>query len=329
MNKNNVILGILVVVGVVAIGAGIVLKNEKPAPPPEDAPAVDAASEPAPAAEDPEIAEKVAALEDEKQALENTLAQTRRELTTLMNDVDAAEQDVEEEEPPNFMEALANMMDSPEMQDMMKVQQRMALDQTHGELFKGLDLDAETLDKLKDLMVEKQMLGMTAGLAMMNKKEKEPVVQVDIGSQVEAIDEKIAALLGEEGHDQFTQFEETQMERMQVDFLKERLSGDLAMDWDQQHALILALAEARESVTGDDFSFNDMQHATDPAKMREAMGFMDQVYDGYLESAGDVLNDEQLAVFEESINQWKVMQQAGMKMAESMFGESLTGEDEE
>ena len=332
MNKNNVAVGVLVAVGVVAIGASIVWKKDQPVPTVEVPPAADTAMEaaaPSPAPAESEVAEKLAALEEEKLELEKTLANARRELTTLMNDAEAVEEVQDTEKPPNFMDALSSMMDSPELQDMIKVQQRMALDQTHGELFKGLNLDASQLDELKSLIVEKQMVGMNAGLAMMGKKDKAPGPQEDTANRIKAVDEKIAALLGEEGYDQFTQFEDTQMERMQVDLFKERLSGDMALDWEQQHELILALADARQSIEGGDALMKEMSTAPDPARMREAMGYMDEVYEKYIEGAGSVLNAEQLEVFEQSVAQWKVMQEAGLKMAESMFGGALPGSDSE
>ena len=76
----------------------------------------------------------------------------------------------------------------------------------------------------------------------------DPVLRTE-ASEVETFDEELRALLGEEGHDMLGQYEQTQMERTQVDLFKERLTGDLSLDWETQHELILAMSDAREGVT--------------------------------------------------------------------------------
>ncbi len=94
---------------------------------------------PAPAAPSPDLE----AAEKQKQALELELAKARRELTGLRmhaasKTATPAATNAAPEPPESFMASLASMMDSPDMQEVMQVQARMALEQTHGESVRGV-----------------------------------------------------------------------------------------------------------------------------------------------------------------------------------------------
>ena len=48
--------------------------------------------------------------------------------------------------------------------------------------------------------------------------------------------------------------------------------------------------------------------------------YMESINELYLDEAAAILNQEQFAAFQESLEQYATMQRAGLKMAEAMFG---------
>ena len=90
------------------------------------------------------LAPDVEAMAAKQQALELELAAARRELTdlrlnTTAEPVPEVATNSAPDRPASFMDSLSSMMESPDMRDMMKTQSRMALAQSHGEFFRGID----------------------------------------------------------------------------------------------------------------------------------------------------------------------------------------------
>ena len=304
-------------------------------PPPEGA--LTQAARPGLAPAPPELE----AVEAQKQALELELARARSELTGLrmksLEDSEAiAETHSTPDKPESFMGALASMMDSPDMKDMLAVQSRMALDKSHGEFLRGTDLTPEDQDAFKDLLFERQMAMMSTGLRMWKDGE----VQVPVGDEspmaaMDAFNQQMQELLGDEDYKLFERFEQTQQERMQVDMFKERLRGDMAIDWETQDRLIGAMADARlnapKSAAYESMGKSMENGTTFPIAetMSRAVEHMEGINELYLEEAAAILNAEQYAAFEESLEQYAGMQRASFKMAEAMFPKPEKADPEE
>ncbi|MEO7597303.1 MAG: hypothetical protein ABIV50_00100, partial [Opitutus sp.] len=99
--------------------------------------------------------------------------------------------------PRNFM----SMMDRPEVQRMMALQQKASLDSRYSALFKNLALTPEQLDKFKDLLVEKRtaMMDVVAaarGEGINPRSDREAFEKLVAGAQAE-IDASIRATLGD------------------------------------------------------------------------------------------------------------------------------------
>ena len=225
---------------------------------------------------------------------------------------------------------LGSMMDSPDMQEVMQVQARMALEQTHGEFVRGVDLDPDARDAFKDLLAERQMSMMSIGLNMW-KEGKTPEGDASPKEIIDAFNEQIHETLGDENYALFERFEETQPERMQVDMFRERLRGDQELDWETQDRLIEAMANARLNAPKNP-EFEALQSGStmpNAEMMSEVVAHMEGISQLYLDEAAAILNPEQFTAFEESVEQYAVMQKAGVKMAEAMFGKSEEAADQE
>jgi hypothetical protein len=226
---------------------------------------------------------------------------------------------------PSLMAGLAEMLKSPEMKNMLRQQQKFALDMQYGSLFKYLNLPPEQLEGLKELLIERQMAMMEAGLDLMKPgasaaDRKEQALRAK--ELTEQHNQKIAQLLGEEQYGVFKQYEDTQPERAQIQMFKSGLTGVDGVTEQQEHDLIRAMYEERQSMTKDG-GFPD-QSNPDPATftaqgMEKALDQLGKLQDRYAVRAADVLSPAQLEQFKRHQTQQRAMQQMGIKMAAQMF----------
>ncbi len=328
--KKNVVVPILVLAAltVVGVGAWKALQQE-PAPEPES-PVTEAAlaeEEPAlPEEEREEYAKKI-------HQLENEVARARASASVpAAAPVLPAAPQPEVSPMKAAMGELTKMMKDPQIQEMMRKQQKMMLDQTYGELFQGLSLQGEDLDTMKDLLIDKMMSGMESGMAMMNTSLSPAERQAEaktITDAQETANQQIKAFLGEEDYEIFERYESTQMERTQVDLFKQSLVGEQKLAWEQEDALIALMHEETSSFQySTDIGQNVNMPPTDfsDESMTAHLNDVEQLHERYVARASEVLDENQTAQFEESLTQFRSMQEMSYKMARSMFGGEGGGE---
>ena len=120
------------------------------------------------------------------------------------------------------------MMERPEVQRLMAMQQRASLDGRYASLFKGLALTPDQLDKFKDLLVEKRtsMLDVMAAAREQGinpRSDPEAFSKLVAHAQAE-IDNNIRATIGDSGFSQYEDYEKTMPQRTVVGQLEQRLS---------------------------------------------------------------------------------------------------------
>lgn len=120
------------------------------------------------------------------------------------------------------------LMDSPEVQQLMFMQQKSGLDGRYAALFRQLRLSPAELEKFKSLLVEKQTAVMDVFAAARSqglggREGRDEIRQLMQGTQAE-IDAQIKSLLGEPAFAQFQDYERTQPQRAVVGQLEQRLS---------------------------------------------------------------------------------------------------------
>jgi hypothetical protein len=124
----------------------------------------------------------------------------------------------------NFMA----MMDKPEVQKLMAIQQKAALDQRYAQLFKALNLTPEQLEKFKGLLAEKQssmMDVLAAARAQGINPRSDPETFHKLVEDAQAqIDDSIRSTLGDAAFDQYRSYEQTIPQRNTITQLEQRLS---------------------------------------------------------------------------------------------------------
>jgi hypothetical protein len=144
----------------------------------------------------------------------------------------------------NFMA----LMNQPEIQRLMAVQQKAALDARYSALFKNLALTPDQLEKFKDLLVEKRtsmmdVVGAAREQGINRRSDPEAFAKLVASAQSE-IDSNIRATLGEAGFSQYENYEKTLPQRNVVDQLEQRLSYSSTPLTSQQSEQMVAILQA-------------------------------------------------------------------------------------
>ncbi|OGV72813.1 MAG: hypothetical protein A3K19_28470 [Lentisphaerae bacterium RIFOXYB12_FULL_65_16] len=143
---------------------------------------------------------------------------------------------------PDFLGHFAKMMEKPEMREAMQAQQKVVLSMLYGNLFKKLNLTPEELDQFKDILVDRQMAGMT----MLQAGDKQDRMTAMLEAQQQS-ESAVKELLGEEQYKVYKDYEATVGERMQLSQLNQLLAEKaMPLDEAQQEELITLMVEERQ-----------------------------------------------------------------------------------
>jgi hypothetical protein len=122
----------------------------------------------------------------------------------------------------------AHIMEQPEAQKLIALQQKADLDARYASLFKNLNLTPAQLDQFKNLLVEKQtamMDVMQAARAQgLNPRTDREGFQQLVASTEADIDNSIRSTLGEAGYAEYQQYQQTMPERNVTTQLQQSLS---------------------------------------------------------------------------------------------------------
>lgn len=126
------------------------------------------------------------------------------------------------------MAAMRDLMAKPEVQALMSVQQKAAIDARYASLFKNLNLPPEQLDKLKNLLLERQT---TVQDVMSAARDQGMDPRTDpagfrklIADAHNSVNNGIKSVLGDSGFAQLQTYEQTLPQRNVVNDLQQRLS---------------------------------------------------------------------------------------------------------
>jgi hypothetical protein len=120
------------------------------------------------------------------------------------------------------------LMERPDIQRLMAIQEKSTLDSRYSALFRNLSLTPDQLERFKELLVEKRIAASDVRSAareqgMSGREDRENLAKIVATTQAE-IDESIRAALGESGFAKYENFEKTLPQRNLVDQLERRLS---------------------------------------------------------------------------------------------------------
>ena len=191
------------------------------------------------------------------------IAPERDEAPKVVAEVAEPEAPAERERPERRSNGRADMtarfeklMTDPEFATAFQAQQRARVDGRYAELFAKLNLPAETLTQLQDLMTEKQnsardvySAAQAEGLGRENREELREIMQM---TQNE-INREIEALIGETGIATMHEYEQTASQRNLVGQLETRLSYAASpLNDAQASAMVNILSQTSNSGSGGD-----------------------------------------------------------------------------
>lgn len=147
----------------------------------------------------------------------------------------------------------AALMDQPEMQRLMALQQKGALDARYSQLFKSLNLTPEQLERFKNLLVEKStaMMDVLAAARQqgINPRSDRDAFQKLVSDAQAQVDDSIRSALGDVGYQQYKNFEQTQPQRAVVGQLEQRLSYSSTPLSDEQANQLVNILASTSSAT--------------------------------------------------------------------------------
>jgi hypothetical protein len=223
----------------------------------------------------------------------------------------------------NPLAGFAEMMKSPQMKDMMRAQQKMSVDGMYGSLSKFLNLSTNDMAALKELLLQRQMALMDAGMSMMSGSgTDQKQAAADTQATKADYDKKIQDLLGAQDYPVFQDYETSAADRMSVQLFKNSLPAEAAVTDQQEESLIAAMGEERKALP----STSVMNNQTpDPSKFTEEgiadmLKQMGQLQQRDAERATAILTPAQLDQFTKFQQQMNAMVAGSMKMVPQMFG---------
>lgn len=145
---------------------------------------------------------------------------------------------------------LAEMLADPELSALMLTQQKAGLDSRYAALFRQLGLDPKETEALKNLLAERQLARMEAGVMVrtegLDRNDRTGMRELilDADNDVEA---KLRGLLGPDNFNTLKTYEQSAGERMRVDRFALRLSYSAApLQTYQSDALVQLLASVSQ-----------------------------------------------------------------------------------
>jgi len=206
------------------------------------------------------------------------------------------------------------MMDNPDFQKLMTLQQKAALDTRFAGLFKSLNLSPADLEKFKSLLVEKQTAVMDARAAaraqgLTGPENRDALRQVIANAQAE-VDNSIRSTLGDAGFAQYQNYEQTLPERNLASQLQQRLSYSSAPLTDTQTNQMVALLAAANPKAGSTAITSSTGLPNGMGQFRNGGGSV-SITDAVVAGSQNILTGPQLA----ALTQLQQEQQAQAELA--------------
>lgn len=280
---------------------------------------------------------RISRQEERTTALETRLHETREKAVAKADQVTKLEETITNQTQTNVKSSspFAEMFKSPEMRDLIKNQQKIALsglvDKNYSDFFSSAGLASDKSAALKDLILKKSLIGAQAGVSLMagdlDSEKRQEIIQQS-KTDTDQVDQQIKEFLGQESYPQFQAYEKTIPDRMTVNMFKEQLaSGPGALTPEQESQLLQAMRDERQNFKFTTDFTDQSKLSADPAsfftdeKISKFQEERDQLQDKYVARAASILTADQIEPFQKFLVGQRDMQNAGMKMAMQLFGQ--------
>ena len=225
---------------------------------------------------------------------------------------------------------LGKMMKDPAMREMMREQQKAAINMMYAGLFKDLNLSPEEKDKFKALLTDAQMRNIENAQGLFGDKKEGSLedAQKLAADAKHQTDTELKALLGDQRFALYEDYQKNLGERMQLDQFKTRLAAEKLPLQDQQTAQLLQIMKEEKAavppvIPTDNTQLPNKELMT-AENLDKQLAWMEDYNRRVLDRAGQVLNPEQLKQYREFQEQQASMQKLGLNMARQMFGPDKT-----
>ncbi|PYI82811.1 MAG: hypothetical protein DME26_16380 [Verrucomicrobia bacterium] len=224
-------------------------------------------------------------------------------------------------------------MKDPSMREMVRGQQKAAINMMYSGFFKELNLSSEEKEKLSGILTDSQLKNIehVQGLFGEQKEGAGEDTQKLVEDAKKQTDAEIKALLGDERFAQYEDYQKNLGDRMQLDQLKTHLEAQNLALQDQQMTQLLQIMKEEKAavppVIPSDASQvpKNMKALMTSENLDKQMQWMDDYNRRVFDRAGQILSPEQLKQYHEFQDQQSAMQKFGLKMAREMFGAGNSG----
>lgn len=293
------------------------------------------------AALESELKEKETAIDNAKsieaksKLLQKTLSDSTTAAIAESKKTEKLQEALEQAKTNNPLHAVASMFKDPDMREMIKSQQKVALGpvikKEYSDLFKQLNLTPEQSAAFSDLVMKKMMGNTDAGLSMLDGN-LDASQRADLAKQVkeqsDAVDAEIKQFLGDNNFQTYQSYEKTLADRMTMSQFNDQLAGTpTELSPAQQTQLIQALTEARSSfnwssgLSQQDAGANgDIAGMLTQENIAKYVAEHEQFDQQFLTRAQTFLTPDQLAAFQKYQKSQRDLQVMSMKMAGQMLG---------
>lgn len=220
--------------------------------------------------------------------------------------------------------SVANPLENPAMQRMLATSMRTGLDQRYGTLFRQLKLSPAELEKLKDLLTERQMSVLDA----MNAARTQGVGAAELPalmSKVQAdVDQSIKQLLGDQRYDRYENFNQNIASYGTLEQIERRLSYTNApLDATQSDALLRVLIATAPPAATEAVPARNMIVQSFGGAAAPILGAMSgsAISNETIARASSVLSPAQTEV----LRQLQAEQQTQTNMLQAMRGDAAAG----
>jgi hypothetical protein len=224
-------------------------------------------------------------------------------------------------------EMMEKMMSDPAMREMVRTQQKSALNQMYGPLFRELSLNPEQKQQFLDVLLDQMMSGMTNASGLFGGQGPRADALQAIKEQEKEMQAKLKQLLGDERYGRYEDYQKSVNERMMVNSLRQQMDESPTPLRDEQSAQLLAIMREEKArvppvIPSTASSAADALQAlgSDEAVSRQ-LQWQEDYHHRLVERAKQVLTPEQMKAYEEFLQSQLAMQKMGMKMARDMFGD--------
>lgn len=231
---------------------------------------------------------------------------------------DQPEPDVE-----SFAKTARKMWDNPAGKSMMNQGVKMAVAMMYEDFIGGLDLGKEETDYFKSLLGKEMADQQELGMKMLGASaEERKTLAEELTKRAAAANEDIKKFLNnDEDYRKYTEYKDRLPEHQQIDGIRSAMSAKGApLDAETEARLVDAMYQARTQAKVPDLKGPE---AIDQLTNGNLTGTFEKSWAAQQEKlnvdAGKILNETQMAAFQDYQKQMKDMQLMGLKMAEKMM----------